>query len=143
MVAACVVLTWVGEPWLSVLYKHRREEMKQRSIKSAVGGELYTAWAVISDGVRSRPVSMLYLCSRQFYFVPADVATEAGCSRLASEVDRLMGCVDGLVSAHQPQNSAASFATPLLRVTSLPPSLSFRVAHGSTLLPNAVLPGSA
>eukprot|EP00903_Cladosiphon_okamuranus_P011734 g11033.t1 len=36
--------------------------------------------------------------SCQFYFVPADVATEEGCSRLASEADRLMGCVDGLVN---------------------------------------------
>lgn len=46
----------------------------------------------------SLPISMLHRRSRQFYFVPADVATEEGCSNLASEADRLMGCVDGLVS---------------------------------------------
>ncbi|CAM9503348.1 unnamed protein product [Pylaiella littoralis] len=37
-------------------------------------------------------------CRKLFYFVPADVATEEGCSRLASEADRLMGHIDGLVN---------------------------------------------
>lgn len=38
------------------------------------------------------------VCTRQFHYVPADVATEEGCSRLASEANRLMGGIDGLVS---------------------------------------------
>ncbi|CAM9675388.1 unnamed protein product [Laminaria digitata] len=36
--------------------------------------------------------------SCQFHYVPADVATEEGCSRLASEANRLMGGIDGLVN---------------------------------------------
>ncbi|CAM9228632.1 unnamed protein product [Ectocarpus fasciculatus] len=34
----------------------------------------------------------------EFFFVPADVAKEEDCSRLVSEADRLMGCIDGLVN---------------------------------------------
>ncbi|CBN78054.1 conserved unknown protein [Ectocarpus siliculosus] len=36
--------------------------------------------------------------SCRFFFVPADVAKEEDCSRLVSEADRLMGCIDGLVN---------------------------------------------
>ncbi|CAM9951314.1 unnamed protein product [Ascophyllum nodosum] len=36
--------------------------------------------------------------SCQFYFALADLATEEGCSGLASEAERLMGAIDGLVN---------------------------------------------
>lgn len=41
------------------------------------------------------------VCIPQFHYVPADVATEEGCSRLASEANRLMGGIDGLVSGRR------------------------------------------
>lgn len=42
--------------------------------------------------------SMFGFRAQQFFFVVADVATEKGCSTLASEADRRMDGIDGLVS---------------------------------------------
>lgn len=126
----CVDRGWVGGPGgetaLSVLDKHHRNKMRQRSIESVICEKLFAAPVVISDGVHSpRPISMRYRCLRQFHFVPADVATEEDCSRLASEADRLMGCVDGLVSI-----SSAAKLCSVLCDSAVACDKSFRVANG-------------
>lgn len=96
-------------------------------------------WRSLTEFVVARPLHMLYRCSRQFYFVQADVATEEGCSTLASEADRLMGCIDGLVSISS-ATKLCGVSCGLVIVLPQPSYVSLRVAHGSTLSPS-VSPG--